>query len=112
MSKATLAVRFLLKHWDREKRPYTPDLNGCNNSWFALLNVSLTRLQGRGRELRSGCYHSTHVYLWVRLNRCSHEKFSERRFRLRPPYGDMMQFVAVPTTDTSTYCVADTDGPL
>jgi hypothetical protein len=24
----------------------------------------------------------------------------------------MMQFVAVPTTDTSTYCVADTDGPL
>jgi len=69
VSKATLAVRFLLKHWDREKRPYTPDLNGCND-------------------------------------------FSERRFRLRPPYGDMMQFVAVPTTDTSTYCGADTDGPL
>ena len=39
VSKVTLAVRFLLKHWDREKRPYTPDLNGCNNSWFALLHL-------------------------------------------------------------------------
>jgi hypothetical protein len=51
VSKVTLAVRFLLKHWDREKRPYTPDLNGCNDSWFALLPCRLTRLQGRGREL-------------------------------------------------------------
>ncbi len=38
----------------------------------------------------------------------THEKFSE--CRLCPPYGDMMQYVAVPTTDTSTYRAANTDG--
>ena len=42
------------------------------------------------------------------MNRCTHEKFSE--CRLCPSYGDMMQYVAVPTTDTSTYRAANTDG--